>query len=307
MTIGLADPAGASLYEYFRSGQLQASPGNSIIEGIGINHVTDNVAQARVDVAFSISDEEALPYIFALRNEGLCMEGLRRSISPAPCDWPSTWGPATIVTIPVRLRQSLPEQVVQPGLPGKQGTAGAGVAGYLAAPATRSFSIRKSATFNTSAWPPALRVLTWYLPSTMIAGVPVILAARARAPACVTWFFTPKDSNAFGKILRRHAVGYKQRPDLFLRGQFFTIDIHRLEKNRVHLIQHAEKYLGGVVGCMQFHGRIPDRRGATKYHVVSEGLFPRGNNWFEVVAVVAAIPENSTTSILSGLAVRRAG
>jgi cysteine synthase A len=76
VTIGIADPAGASLYEYFRSGELRPSPGNSIIEGIGINHVTDNVAQARVDVSFSITDEEALPYIFdLLRHEGLCMGG----------------------------------------------------------------------------------------------------------------------------------------------------------------------------------------------------------------------------------------
>ena len=76
ITIGLADPAGASLYDYFSNGTLEATPGNSIIEGIGINHVTDNVAQAKVDVAFSISDEEALPYIFdLLRNEGLCMGG----------------------------------------------------------------------------------------------------------------------------------------------------------------------------------------------------------------------------------------
>ena len=76
VAIGIADPAGASLYDYFNSGELQASPGNSIIEGIGINHVTDNVAQARVDVAFSISDEEALPYIFSLlQYEGLCLGG----------------------------------------------------------------------------------------------------------------------------------------------------------------------------------------------------------------------------------------
>ncbi|MGL4565504.1 MAG: pyridoxal-phosphate dependent enzyme, partial [Halioglobus sp.] len=76
VTIGLADPAGASLYESYHSGELKASPGTSIIEGIGISHVTANIAQARVDVAFSISDEEALPYIFdLLRNEGLCMGG----------------------------------------------------------------------------------------------------------------------------------------------------------------------------------------------------------------------------------------
>jgi cysteine synthase A len=76
VTIGLADPAGASLYEYFRSGELRASDGGSIMEGIGINHVTDNVAQAKVDVSFMIRDEEALPYIFELlKHEGLCLGG----------------------------------------------------------------------------------------------------------------------------------------------------------------------------------------------------------------------------------------
>ena len=76
ITIGLADPAGASLYDYFRSGGIAASDGTSIIEGIGINHVTDNVAAARVDSAFTITDTEALPYIFdLLRHEGLCLGG----------------------------------------------------------------------------------------------------------------------------------------------------------------------------------------------------------------------------------------
>ncbi|MEH6569948.1 MAG: cysteine synthase A [Halioglobus sp.] len=76
ITIGMADPAGASLYNYFRNGNLEATPGSSIIEGIGINHVTDNIAQAKVDQAYAISDEEALPYLFdLLKNEGLCLGG----------------------------------------------------------------------------------------------------------------------------------------------------------------------------------------------------------------------------------------
>ena len=76
VTIGLADPSGASLYEYFKSGTLHASDGGSIVEGIGINHLTDNMAQAKVDVSFMISDEEALPYIFdLLKYEGLCLGG----------------------------------------------------------------------------------------------------------------------------------------------------------------------------------------------------------------------------------------
>lgn len=74
--IGLADPSGASLYQYFANDTLEPTEGGSIIEGVGINHVTENVAQAQVDAAFHISDEEALPYIFdLLRNEGLCMGG----------------------------------------------------------------------------------------------------------------------------------------------------------------------------------------------------------------------------------------
>ena len=76
VTIGLADPAGASLHGYFSSGELRPSEGSSIVEGIGINHITDNVAEAKVDVSFSISDDEALPYIFdVLIHEGLCLGG----------------------------------------------------------------------------------------------------------------------------------------------------------------------------------------------------------------------------------------
>jgi len=74
--IGIADPAGASLASYFRTGELAASEGNSIMEGIGVNHVTGNIAQAQVDHAFDISDAEALPYLFdLLQHEGLCLGG----------------------------------------------------------------------------------------------------------------------------------------------------------------------------------------------------------------------------------------
>lgn len=74
--IALADPAGAVLCSYFSKGEIEASQGSSIIEGVGIGHVTGNAAQARVDYAYTISDEEALPYVFdVLRNEGLCLGG----------------------------------------------------------------------------------------------------------------------------------------------------------------------------------------------------------------------------------------
>ena len=73
--IGVADPMGASLFSYFTTGELE-SEGSSIVEGIGINHITDNLSQARVDTAFQVSDEEALPWVFnLLRREGLCLGG----------------------------------------------------------------------------------------------------------------------------------------------------------------------------------------------------------------------------------------
>jgi cysteine synthase A len=73
--IAVADPMGASLYNYYRHGTLDYE-GSSIAEGIGINHITDNLAQARVDTAFQISDQEALPWLFnLLKHEGLCLGG----------------------------------------------------------------------------------------------------------------------------------------------------------------------------------------------------------------------------------------
>lgn len=75
IAIGVADPDGASLYEYYNNGELK-SEGTSIMEGIGINHITDNLAAARVDHAFRVSDAEALPYVFdLLQQEGLCLGG----------------------------------------------------------------------------------------------------------------------------------------------------------------------------------------------------------------------------------------
>ena len=74
--IALVDPAGAVLCDYFTTGEPKASEGNSIIEGVGIGHVTGNAAHARVDTAFTVNDEEALPFVFdLLRHEGLCLGG----------------------------------------------------------------------------------------------------------------------------------------------------------------------------------------------------------------------------------------
>jgi cysteine synthase A len=73
VVIGLADPMGAAMYSYFTTGEL-ASEGSSITEGIGQGRVTGNVAEIKLDEAFQIPDEEALPVIFDfLKEEGLCL------------------------------------------------------------------------------------------------------------------------------------------------------------------------------------------------------------------------------------------
>jgi cysteine synthase A len=73
--IGLADPVGAALYNYFKHGELK-SAGSSITEGIGQGRITRNVDGTPVDAPYQIPDEEALPIIFDLvKHEGLCLGG----------------------------------------------------------------------------------------------------------------------------------------------------------------------------------------------------------------------------------------
>ena len=73
--IGIADPEGASLFNYYAHGELK-SEGSSITEGIGQGRITANLEGIEVDRAYQIPDSEALPYIFdLLEHEGLCLGG----------------------------------------------------------------------------------------------------------------------------------------------------------------------------------------------------------------------------------------
>lgn len=73
--IGLADPMGSALYNFYEHGEMK-SEGGSISEGIGQGRITANLEGFTPDMQFQISDEEALPYIFdLLAHEGLCMGG----------------------------------------------------------------------------------------------------------------------------------------------------------------------------------------------------------------------------------------
>ncbi|MBX6328628.1 MAG: cysteine synthase A [Pseudolabrys sp.] len=76
VVIGVADPRGAAMYNLFTRGEAKASEGSSITEGIGLGRVTPIIEDLKVDKAYLIPDEEALPVIFdALRYEGLCLGG----------------------------------------------------------------------------------------------------------------------------------------------------------------------------------------------------------------------------------------
>jgi cysteine synthase A len=77
IVIGCADPRGAAMYEYFRTGEVKMTPGGSIAEGIGLGRVTPVIkSAAKVDEAYLIPDEEAVPVIYdLLEHEGLCLGG----------------------------------------------------------------------------------------------------------------------------------------------------------------------------------------------------------------------------------------
>jgi cysteine synthase len=73
--IGLADPMGAALYNYYANGELK-SEGTSITEGIGQGRITKNLEGAPLDMPYQIPDAEALQVVYDLiEQEGLVLGG----------------------------------------------------------------------------------------------------------------------------------------------------------------------------------------------------------------------------------------
>lgn len=69
-----ADPMGAAMYNWIKTGELKAESEGSISEGIGQGRITGNIDGAPFDDAYKISDKEALPIVFdLLKHEGLCL------------------------------------------------------------------------------------------------------------------------------------------------------------------------------------------------------------------------------------------
>ena len=75
ISIGLADPNGSALFNYYENGEFKAE-GNSISEGIGQGRITANLEDFKPDYSFQISDEVAMPLLFDLMSEeGLYLGG----------------------------------------------------------------------------------------------------------------------------------------------------------------------------------------------------------------------------------------
>ena len=73
--IAITDPMGSALYNFYAKGELKAE-GNSVTEGIGQGRITKNLEGAPIDLAYQVTDEEALPVLFDLiQHEGLVLGG----------------------------------------------------------------------------------------------------------------------------------------------------------------------------------------------------------------------------------------
>ena len=135
VSIAIADPLGAALYSYYKTGTLK-SEGSSITEGIGQGRITKNLEGFKPDFAYQIPDDEALPYIFdLLMKEGLCLGGSTGINVAGAIQLAKQLGPGkTIVTIladyGTRYQSKLfnPEFLREKGLP---------VPGWLAGPIKR--------------------------------------------------------------------------------------------------------------------------------------------------------------------------
>ena len=82
IVIGLTDPFGAALFNYYAHGELKAE-GNSVAEGIGQSRITANLEGAPIDTQFRVSDADGIAQVFGLlEKEGLCV-GLSSGINVA--------------------------------------------------------------------------------------------------------------------------------------------------------------------------------------------------------------------------------
>jgi cysteine synthase A len=100
VVIGIADPGGAALFNYYKNGELKAE-GTSITEGIGQGRVTANLEGVVVDEAFRVEERDWLPVVYSLiQEEGLCVGGSSALNTLGAMELARKLGPGkTIVTV----------------------------------------------------------------------------------------------------------------------------------------------------------------------------------------------------------------
>lgn len=100
VVIGIADPGGAALYNWYKHGELKAE-GTSITEGIGQGRITANLEGVTVDEAFRVEDKDWLPVLYQLiQEEGLCVGGSSALNVKGAIELAKKLGPGkTIVTV----------------------------------------------------------------------------------------------------------------------------------------------------------------------------------------------------------------
>ncbi|MGE0047217.1 MAG: cysteine synthase A [Hyphomonadaceae bacterium] len=100
VAIGIADPGGAALFNWYKNGELKAE-GTSITEGIGQGRVTANLEDVIVDEAYRVDDADWLPVLYNLvQEEGICVGGSSALNVLGAMRLAKTLGPGkTIVTV----------------------------------------------------------------------------------------------------------------------------------------------------------------------------------------------------------------
>ena len=131
IVIGVADPRGAAMYNLYTTGEAKMSPGGSISEGIGLGRVTPVIKDMKVDHAYLIPDEEAIPLDLRPAAARRAVHGRLDGDQPRrrrpPCE--AARSRQDHRHDPRRLRQPLSVETVQSGLHALEEPAGAGVAG----------------------------------------------------------------------------------------------------------------------------------------------------------------------------------
>ena len=74
--IGIVDPDGAALYQYYTSGELGSNGKGSVAEGIGQGRITGNLEGFTPDFAVNLSDTHMMQAIIDLmEHDGICVGG----------------------------------------------------------------------------------------------------------------------------------------------------------------------------------------------------------------------------------------